>query len=38
MLAMFIPTTGSWVLEIQIRHPSRPIEAFHEDLLLHQGM
>jgi Xaa-Pro aminopeptidase len=30
----FAPTTGLWVLEIQIRHPERPIGAFYEDLLL----
>lgn len=32
----FPPTTGLWVLEIQIRHPERPIGAFYEDLLLDQ--
>lgn len=30
----YAPTTGLWVLEIQIRHPTRPISAFYEDLLL----
>lgn len=28
------PGEGLWVLEIQIRHPSRPFGAFHEDLLV----
>ena len=28
-----VPTTGLWVLEIQIRHPTRPFGAFYEDLL-----
>ena len=28
------PSTGLWVLEIQIRHPERPFGAFIEDLLL----
>jgi hypothetical protein len=32
--APYAPTTGLWVLEIQIRHPTRPISAFYEDLLL----
>jgi methionine aminopeptidase len=27
------PVTGLWILEIQIRHPTRPIGAFYEDLL-----
>jgi Xaa-Pro aminopeptidase len=27
------PTTGLWILEIQISHPVRPIGAFYEDLL-----
>jgi methionine aminopeptidase len=27
------PTTGLWVLEIQIAHPTRPFGAFYEDLL-----
>jgi hypothetical protein len=30
----FAPTAGLWVLEIQIRHPTRPFGAFFEDLLL----
>ncbi len=30
----FRPSDGLWVLEIQIRHPTRPISAFYEDLLL----
>jgi Xaa-Pro aminopeptidase len=34
----FAPATGLWVLEIQIRHPERPIGAFYEDLLLDQDM
>jgi Xaa-Pro aminopeptidase len=28
------PTSGLWVLEIQIAHPSEPFGAFYEDLLL----
>jgi methionine aminopeptidase len=28
------PRTGLWILEIQIAHPSRPIGAFFEDLLI----
>ncbi|WP_157218058.1 M24 family metallopeptidase [Flavisphingomonas formosensis] len=28
------PSSGLWVLEIQIRHPDRPFSAFYEDLLL----
>lgn len=28
------PTTGLWVLEIQIAHPERPFGAFYEDLLI----
>jgi hypothetical protein len=32
----FAPTSDLWVLEIQIRHPERPIGAFYEDLLLDQ--
>ncbi len=28
------PKTGLWILEIQIRHPTRPIGAFFEDLLI----
>jgi Xaa-Pro aminopeptidase len=30
----FAPSAGLWVLEIQIRHPTRPFGAFYEDLLL----
>lgn len=29
-----VPATGLWILEIQIAHPSRPIGAFYEDLLI----
>jgi Xaa-Pro aminopeptidase len=32
--APFKPSSGLWVLEIQIRHPERPFGAFYEDLLL----
>jgi hypothetical protein len=32
--ASFRPSTGLWMLEIQIRHPARPFSAFFEDLLL----
>jgi Xaa-Pro aminopeptidase len=28
------PTTGLWILEIQIAHPKRPFGAFYEDLLI----
>jgi len=28
------PSSGLWVLEIQIRHPTLPISAFYEDLML----
>lgn len=28
------PSTGLWVLEIQIAHPARPFGAFYEDLLV----
>lgn len=28
------PTTGLWILEIQIAHPERPFGAFYEDLLV----
>lgn len=28
------PSTGIWVLEIQIAHPQRPFGAFYEDLLI----
>lgn len=27
------PGSGLWILEMQIRHPTRPFGAFHEDLL-----
>jgi methionine aminopeptidase len=30
----FRPTSGLWVLEIQIRHPDRPFGAFFEDMLI----
>jgi len=30
----FVPASGLWVLEIQLRHPTRPFGAFFEDLLL----
>lgn len=30
----FVPAPGLWILEIQIRHPTRPFGAFFEDLLL----
>jgi hypothetical protein len=33
-VAEFQPSSGLWVLEIQIRHPELPIGAFYEDLLL----
>jgi Xaa-Pro aminopeptidase len=29
-----VPSSGLWVLEIQIRHPSRAFGAFYEDLLV----
>ncbi|WP_296600792.1 M24 family metallopeptidase [Phenylobacterium sp.] len=29
-----VPVSGLWILEIQIAHPSRPIGAFYEDLLI----
>lgn len=32
--ADFPPSPGLWVLEIQLRHPTRPIGAFYEDLLV----
>jgi Xaa-Pro aminopeptidase len=32
--APYSPTAGLWVLEIQIRHPTRPFGAFYEDLML----
>jgi Xaa-Pro aminopeptidase len=28
------PAPGVWILEIQIRHPSKPYGAFYEDLLI----
>lgn len=28
------PSTGIWILEIQIAHPTRPFGAFYEDLLM----
>jgi hypothetical protein len=28
------PSSGLWILEIQIAHPTRPFGAFHEDLLV----
>ncbi len=28
------PSSGVWILEIQIAHPSEPFGAFHEDLLI----
>lgn len=28
-----VPGAGLWILEMQIRHPTRPFGAFHEDLL-----
>ncbi|HEX4198895.1 MAG TPA: M24 family metallopeptidase [Caulobacteraceae bacterium] len=32
--APYSPTSGLWVLEIQIRHPTLPFGAFYEDLML----
>jgi len=32
--AFFTPSSDLWVLEIQIRHPTRRFSAFYEDLLL----
>lgn len=32
--ATFTPSPDLWMLEIQIRHPTRPFSAFYEDLLL----
>lgn len=29
-----VPGKGLWILEMQIRHPTRPFGAFHEDLLV----
>lgn len=33
-----LPTTGLWILEIQIAHPTRPIGAFYEDLLVREAV
>ncbi len=33
----FVPSAGLWVLEIHIRHPSRPFGAFFEDMLLDEA-
>lgn len=33
-VAPYAPSSGLWVLEIQIRHPTRPFGAFYEDLML----
>jgi methionine aminopeptidase len=33
-----LPTTGLWILEIQIAHPTRPIGAFYEDLLIGEAV
>lgn len=35
--AAFVPNPDLWVLEIQIRHPTRPFGAFFEDLMLEAG-
>jgi Xaa-Pro aminopeptidase len=35
--AGFAPSPDLWVLEIQIRHPTKPFGAFFEDLLLESG-
>jgi methionine aminopeptidase len=32
------PTTGLWILEIQIAHPTRPFGAFYEDLLIESAV
>lgn len=32
------PTAGLWILEIQIAHPTRPIGAFYEDLLIREAV
>lgn len=32
-----LPTTGLWILEIQLAHPTRPIGAFYEDLLIREA-
>lgn len=29
----FVPSSDLWILEIQLRHPTRPFGAFYEDLL-----
>ncbi len=29
----FVPSPNLWILEIQLRHPTRPFGAFYEDLL-----
>jgi hypothetical protein len=29
----FVPSPDLWILEIQLRHPTRPFGAFYEDLL-----
>jgi Xaa-Pro aminopeptidase len=34
----FKPTKDLWVLELQIRHPTRPFGAFFEDLLLDEAV
>jgi Xaa-Pro aminopeptidase len=31
-----MPRTGLWILEIQLAHPTRPIGAFYEDLLVRE--
>ena len=31
------PQTGLWILEIQLAHPTRPIGAFYEDLLIREA-
>jgi Xaa-Pro aminopeptidase len=36
--APFAPSASLWVLEIQIRHPTRPFSAFYEDLLLEDAL
>jgi hypothetical protein len=33
-----VPVSGLWILEIQIAHPTRPIGAFYEDLLMRTGV
>ena len=33
----FVPSPGLWILEIQLRHPTRPFGAFYEDLLLDES-